>query len=199
MLRPCILSLLLVLSVATFAAQSPVEEQWQDFLAKPSASTYEPLSKSIQSCVITKCHADDVAGSKDNFASLHKLLKLTQGGNHYAMEITFEIRPLYVNAAAPSEYIDKSVGMSATLEPEFFLELIQKFHIQNEMLEQFVVQTSDAAIDSLPEHRKEWKSRILSLSKVNDPRLLPLRNKAISLIQSEIDKYSKLPDDALGD
>src|ERR1700722_17032148 len=85
MFRPSILFLSLALSVATFAAESPAQEQWQAFLAKPSASTYGPLAKSIQSCVITKCYADDIRGSEDNFANLYKLLKLTEGGNHYAM------------------------------------------------------------------------------------------------------------------
>jgi hypothetical protein len=67
------------------------------------------------------------------------------------------------------------------------------------VLERIVLQTSSAEIDSLPKHREEWKRRIQSLQKVNDPSLLPLRDRAISFIQSQIDKYSKLPDDAFGD
>jgi hypothetical protein len=197
--RLSILLLTIVLSFAAFAADSPAQLQWQAFLAKPSASTYQPLAKSIQSCVITNCRSNDVAGSDNNFASLYKLLKLTESGNHYAMEMTFEIRPLYQHNAAESEAINNSVGLSATLETTFFLELIQRYRITNDVFENFVLQTSPASIDSLPAHREEWKRRIQSLSKVNDPRLLPLRDKAISFIQTEIDKYSKLPDDAFGD
>jgi hypothetical protein len=196
MFRRSFLLLPLVFSMATFAAESSVQEQWNAFLTKPSASTYEPLSKMVHWCAATKCHDDAVAGSANDFANLYKLLKLVEGGDHYAMEIAFQIRPLYENAAAPSEDIQNSIGLSATLEPAFFLELIQKYRIPNDLLKTLVVQTSRDAIDSIHAHREEWRGCIHSLSKISDTRLLTLRDKAISLIQDEIDHYSALPDDA---
>jgi hypothetical protein len=196
MFRRSFLLLPLVFSMATFAAESSVQEQWNAFLTKPSASTYEPLSKMVQSCAATKCHDDEVAGSANDFANLYKLLKLVEGGNHYAMEVAFQIRPLYENAAAPSEDIQNSIGLSVNLEPAFFLELIQKYRTPNDLLKTLVVQTSRHAIDSIHAHREEWSGRIQSLSKVSDTRLLTLRDKAISLLQDEIDHYSALPDDA---
>jgi hypothetical protein len=198
MFRPSFLLLTLVLSMTTFAAESSVSEQWNAFLTKPSSSTYEPLSKTIQSCLVTKCHDDIIAGSADNFASLYKLLDLVERGDHLAMEIAFQIRALYENAAAPSEDIDRSIGLSASLEPTFFLELVQKYSLSDKALEYDAVQTSTESIDSLGQHRSEWKRRIQSLSRVSDPHLLPLRDKAISIVQREIDENSSLPDDALG-
>jgi hypothetical protein len=198
MFRPSFLLLSLALSVTTFAAESSVREQWNSFLTKPSASTYEPLSKTIQSCLVTKCHDDYIAGSADNFVSLYKLLELVERGNHFAMEITFQIRPLYENAAAPSEDIGRSIGLSASLEPTYFLELVQKYMLSDGELEYLAAQTSTESIDSLGQHRAEWKRRVQSLSRVSDTRLLPLRDKAISFVQREIDKNSSLPDDALG-
>jgi hypothetical protein len=149
-------------------------------------------------CVVTKCHDAGVAGSEDNFANFDALLDLAERGNHYAMEIAFQIRPLYENAAAPGEDLERSLGLSATLQPMFFLELTQKYNIPTGLLERLVLQTSIESIDSLRVHREEWKRRIQSFSNVNDPRLLQLRDKAISLIQREIDKWASYPDDAWG-
>jgi hypothetical protein len=187
-----------LLPIAAFAFESSVQEQWKSFLMKPSASTYEPLSETIRMCVFTKCRDAAVAGSKDNFANFYKLLELSEHGNHYAMEIALQIRPLYAYSAAPGEDLNRSLGLSATVEPTFFLELMQKYNVPTGLLELLVVQTSIESIDSLRVHRAEWKRRIQSFSKVNEPRLLQLRDQAISLIQREIDKYSTLPDDAWG-
>jgi hypothetical protein len=172
------------------------EMQWKAFLAQPSVSTYQPLSAAIRTCAATKCHDAAVSGSEDNFANLYKLLGLTEHGNHYAMEIAFQMRPLYENAAAPSEDINNSLGLSATRESRFFLELIRKYDIPAETLETLAVQTSRESIDNIRAQRNELRSRIESLLKVTDPGLLQLRDKTISLIQLWLDKYSTLPDDA---
>jgi hypothetical protein len=198
MVRLTSLFLLILLPMVAFASESSAQDQWKAFLTKPSPSTYEPLSGAIQMCVVVRCHDADVAGSEDNFTNFYKLLGLSEGGNHYAMEIAFQIRPLYENAAAPSEDIENSLGLSATQEPTFFLELIRKYDIPTGLLERLVLQTSRGSVDSLRMHREEWRRRIQSFSKVRDPRLLPLRDKAISLIQREIAKYSTLSDDAWG-
>jgi hypothetical protein len=170
----------------------------EKFLAKPSASTYELLSTTIQSCVAAKCQNEDVAGRSDDFSNLYKLLELVERGNHFAMEVAFQIRPLYEKAAAPSEDIGRSIGLSASLEPAFFLELVQKYRLSDQALDYLVAQTSLESIDSLGQHRAEWKRRIQSLSRVVDPRLLPLRDKAILVVQKQIDELSSLPDDAWG-
>jgi len=94
-------SLLFLLPVATLASESLAREQWKAFLTNPSANSYKPLSGTTRMCVVTKCHDTDVAGSEDNFSNLYRLLELTEHGNHYAMELAFQIRPLYENAAAP--------------------------------------------------------------------------------------------------
>jgi len=114
------------------------------------------------------------------------------------MEIAFQIRPLYANAAAPMEDLEYSLGLSSTLEPAFFLDLVRKYDVPTGLLERLVLQTSIASIDSLRVHREEWKRRVQSFSKVNDPHLIPLRDRAISLIQHEIDKWASYPDDAWG-
>lgn len=196
MLRFSLVLLLFAVSTAASAADSP-REQWKSFLAKPSASTYEPLSKTIQSCVDAKCNDENVAGSSDDWSNLYKLLDLVQRGNHFAMELAFQIRPLYKNAAAPGEDLAQGIGLSASLEPAFFLELVQKYNVRDEVLRTLIVQTSTESIDSLGQHRAEWRRRVESLSRVSDPRLLPLREKAISFVQREIDKASALPDDEL--
>lgn len=187
-----------LLPICAFPFESSVQEQWKTFLTKPSASTYKPLSETIRMCVSTQCHDSAVAGREDNFANFNKLLELAEHGNHYAMEIALQVRPLYKYAAAPGEDLDRSLGLSATVEPTFFLEVMQKYNIPTGLLERLVLQTSIESIDSLRMHREEWKRRIQSFSKVNEPRLLQLRDQAISLIQGEIDKYSTLPDDAWG-
>jgi hypothetical protein len=198
MLRYSLLSLSLLFASVTCAGNSAAQEEWKEFLAKPSSSAYKMLSKTIQLCAATKCQEKDVAGSSDNCSSLYKLLELVEHGNRFAIEIAFQIRPLYEDAAAPSEDIDRSIGLSASLEPALFLELVQEYRLSDKALEYLVVQTSVESIDSLGEHRAEWKRRIQSLSKVVDPRLLPLRARAISFVQQEIDETSTLPDDALG-
>jgi len=193
-----LLLLPLLLTIATFAAESPAQKQWEAFLAKPSASSFRRLSKTIQGCVVTKCHDPDVAGTQDDFTNFVALLMLVERGNHYAMELGFQIRPLYENDAADGEDLERSLGLSATLEPTFFLELVRKYDFPTGTLERLVCQTSIESIDRLGMQREELKRRIQSFSKVNDPRLLQLRNQAISLIQHEIDEYSTLPDNALG-
>jgi|SRR5882672_5786103 len=198
MVRLSLPLLLLLLPITAFASGSSAQEQWKAFLTRPSASTYGPLSGTIRKCVVTKCHDAEVSGTQDNFVSLYKLLDLADRGNHYGMEIAFLIRPLYENAAAPSEDIERSLGLSATVEPTFFLGLTRKYNIPTGQLERLVLQTSIESIDSLRVHREEWKRRIQSFSKVDDPRLSLVRDEAISLIQHEIDKYSALPDDAWG-
>jgi hypothetical protein len=198
MVRLSLPLLLLLLPITAFASGSSAQEQWKAFLTRPSLSTYEPLSGTIRKCVVIKCHDAEVAGTEDNFVNFYKLLELAERGNHYAMEIAFQIRSLYDNAATPSEDIERSLGLSATLEPTFFLELIRKYNIPTGLLERLVLQTSIESIDSLRVHREEWRRRVQSFSKVNDPRLSHLRDEAISLIQHEIDKYSALPDDAWG-
>jgi len=195
-LRHSLFLLPFLLSFATFAVEPSVQEQWKAFLTKPSASTYEPLSRTIRMCVSTKCHEAGVAGTEDNFANFYKLLELAEYGNHYAMEIAFQIRPLYENAAVPSEDINNSLGLSTTRESRFFLELIRKYDIPVETLETLAVQTSRESIDNIRAQRNELRSRIESLLKVTDPGLLQLRDKTISLIQHWLDKYSTLPDDA---
>ena len=187
-----------LLPTTAFAVESSVQEQWKTFLNKPSASTYEPLLETIRMCVSTECHDAAVAGSENDDANLYKLLELAERGNHYAMEIALQIRPFYKNAAAPGEDLDQSLGLSASVEPTFFLELMQKYKIPTGLLERLVLQTSTESIDSLRLHRKEWKRRIQALSKVNEPRLLQLRDQAISFIQREIDKWASYPDDAWG-
>jgi hypothetical protein len=147
-------------------------------------------------CVVDRCHDADVAGSENNFTNFYKLLGLTERGNHYAMDIAFQIHPLYENAAAPSEDIENSLGLSATVEPTFFLELIRRSEIPTGLFERLVVQTSRGSVDNLRMKREELRRRIQSFSKVRDERLIPLRDKAISLIEHEIAKYSTLPDDA---
>jgi hypothetical protein len=195
------LSLLLLpflLPIQAFASESSAQDHWKAFLTKPSARTYESLSGDIRACVVTSWHDAEVAGAADNFVNLYKLLHLVEHGNYYAMEIAVQIRPLYKNAAAPSEDIENSLGLSATMEPTFFLELMRKYDIPTGLLERLVLQTSIGSIDSLGAHREEWRRRIKSLSKVRDPHLLRLRDNAISFIQHEVDKYSGLPNDAWG-
>jgi hypothetical protein len=194
MVRLFLLLLSLLLPITASASGPSAQEQWKAFLTKPSAGTYEPLSRTIRMCVATKCQEAGAAGREDNFRDFDALLDLVERGNHYAMEIGFQIRPLYENAAAPGEYLDRSQGLSATLEPTFFLELIRKYNIPTGVLETLVVQTSTGSIDNLREQREELKRRIQSFSKVNDPRLLQIRDKAISLIQHEIDEDSAIPD-----
>jgi hypothetical protein len=140
--RVSLFLLILLAPIATFAFESPVEEQWKAFLTKSSASTYEPLSRTIRTCVSTKCHDAGVAGNENNFANFYALLKLVERGDHYAMEIAFQIRPLYENVAAPGEDLQRSLGLSATQEPEFFLELLRKYNIPTGLLEDLVLQTS---------------------------------------------------------
>jgi len=195
--RLSLLLLSFLLLSAGLASGSLAREQWKAFLTNPSANTYEPLSGAIRMCVATKCHDADVAGSEDNFSNLYKLLELAEHGNHYAMEIAFQIRPLYENAAAPSEDIENSLGLSATREPTFFLELVGKNDIPMGILERLALQTSSGSIDNSRAQRDELKRRIQSLLKVRDPRLLQLRDKTISFIQHGIDKYFALPDDAV--
>jgi hypothetical protein len=188
----------LLFVVAAHASDSPPREQWKAFPANPSAMTFQPLSITIRTCVVAKCHDADVAGSEDNFANLYKLLKLVEHGNHPAMEIAFLLRPLYENAAAPSEAIDRSLGLSATREPEFFLEMIRKNDIPIGILERLAVQTSTESIDNMKAKRDELIHRMQSLLNVKEPRLVQLRDKTISFIQQEIDKYFAHPDDAVG-
>jgi hypothetical protein len=147
--------LLALVSIAAFGPESSAQEQWKDFLVKPSADTYGPLSAAIRKCVVTKCDDADIAGSGDNLANLYKLLDLAETGNHYAMEIAFQIRPLYARAASPSEAINRSLGFSATLEPRFFLELVRKYRISTGALEYFVLQTSVESVDNERAQREE--------------------------------------------
>ncbi len=193
-----LLLLPLLLTIATFASASPAQEQWKAFLAKPSARTYAPLSKTIQACVATKCQDAGVSGLEDDFANFSALLNLVERGNHYAMELAFQSRPLYENAGEPSEDLEQSLGLSATLEPTFFLELVQKYDFPVGAFEGLVCQTSPESIDRDDIRREELKRRIQSFSKVKDPRLSQLRDQAISLIQHQIDEYFTPPDDALG-
>jgi hypothetical protein len=188
----------LFLSISAPVTESPAQALWEAFLTNPSANTYKPLSAAVRICVVNRCHDADVAGRENNFANLFRLLALAESGNHYGMETAFQIRPLYKNEAAPSEDIDRSLGLSSTQEPTFFLELIQQYDIPTEMLRRLVVQTSIGSIDRLGIKREEWRSRIQSLSKVKDKRLLELRDKAVSFIQHEIDSLSAFPDDAFG-
>jgi hypothetical protein len=188
----------LLLPISVVATESPAQALWEAFLTKPSASTYQPLSTAIRICIVKRCHDSDVAGRDNNFANLLSLLGLAEGGNHYGMELAFQIRPLYDNAAAPSENIDRSLGLSCTQDPTFFLELMRQYDVPTEILHWFVVQTSIGSIDRLGAKREEWRSRIQSLSRVKDKRLLQLRDQAISFIQHEIDGNSALPDDPLG-
>jgi len=85
--RLSFLLLPLLVFIAAFGPESSAQKQWKDFLVKPSANTYGPLSAAIRKCVVTKCHDADIAGSGDNLANLYKLLDLAETGNHYAMEI----------------------------------------------------------------------------------------------------------------
>ena len=188
----------LLVSIAAFGPESSAQKQWKDFLVKPSANTYGPLSAGIRKCVVTKCHDADIAGSGDNFANLYKLLDLAETGNHYAMEIAFQIRPLYAKAASPSEAIYRSLGFSATREPTFFLELIRKYHVSTGVLENFVLQTSVESVDNLRAQREEWTRRVQALSRVREQRLLQLRDKAISLIQHQINESFTYPDNPPG-
>src|SRR5713226_9564867 len=111
MVRLSLPLLLLLVPITAFASGSSAQEQWKAFLTRPSASTYEPLSGTIRKCVVAKCHDAEVAGSENSFVNLYKLLGLAERGNHYAAEIAFQMRPLYENAAAPSEDIERSLGL----------------------------------------------------------------------------------------
>jgi hypothetical protein len=198
MARLCLFVLPLLLPISALAAEFPAQALWEAFLTKPSARTYKPLSAAVRMCVVNRCHDADVAGRENNFAHLFRLLNLAESGNHYGMETAFQIRPLYENATTPSEDIERSLGLSSTQEPTFFLELIQHYDVPTEMLQRLVVQTSIGSIERLGVKREEWRSRIQSLSKVRDKRLLQLRDTAISFIQHAIDSHSALPDDAFG-
>ena len=187
-----------LLTISAHATQSPAQVLWEAFLSKPSAGTFNPLSAAIRICIVNRCHDADVAGRDNNFADLLSLLGLAEGGNHYGMELAFQIRPLYDNATAPSENIDRSLGLSSTQDPTFFLELMHQYDVPTEILHWFVVQTSIGSIDRLGVKREEWRNRIQSLLKVKDKRLLQLRDQDISFVQHEIDSNSELPDDALG-
>ena len=114
------------------------------------------------------------------------------------MEIAFLIRPIYKNNAAEGEAIDNSLGISATIDPTRFLELVNKYKISDNILEFLVLQTSIDSIDSLKIHRKEWNLRIQALSSVKEPLLFPLRDKSISFVQAELKRHTDLPDDAWG-
>jgi hypothetical protein len=198
MARLSLFFLTMLLPGAVLAADSIAQEQWKAFLSKPSAATYAPLSGTIRRCVAGRCRDSDVAGSEDNFANLAGLLGLVKHGSHYGMEIAFEIRPLYENAASESEAIENSLGLSATVEPQFFLELIRKYKVPAAVFERLVDQTSVESIDRLLVQRDELRSRIRALSTVRDPGLSQLRDQAISLTQQFLDEYSDLPDDAGG-
>jgi hypothetical protein len=189
---------LFLLPNSALAIESPAQALWEAFLTKPSANTFQPLSTAIRICIVKRCHDSDVAGSDNHFANLLSLLGLAEGGNHYGMELAFQIRPLYDNAAAPSEDIDRSLGLSSTQDPTFFLELMHQYDVPTEILHWLVVQTSIGSIDRLGVKREEWRNRIQSLSKVKDKRLLQLRDQAISFIQHEIDSNSAVPDDPPG-
>jgi hypothetical protein len=198
MARLSLFLLLFLLPISALATQSPAQALWEAFLTKPSAGAFNSLSTAIRICIVNRCHDSDVAGRDNNFANLFSLLGLAEGGNHYGMELAFQIRPLYDNVAAPSEDIDRSLGLSCTQDPTFFLELMHQYDVPTEILHWLVVQTSIGSIDRLGVKREEWRSRIQSLSKVKDKRLLQLRDQAISFLQHEIDSNSALPDGAPG-
>jgi hypothetical protein len=196
MARLSLFLLPLLLPISALATETPAQVLWESFLSKPSAGTFNPLSTAIRICIVKRCHDSDVAGRDNNFANLLSLLGLAEGGNNYGMELAFQIRPLYDNVAAPSEDIDRSLGLSSTQDPTFFLELMQQYDVPTEILHWFVVQTSIGSMDKLSVKREEWRSRIHSLSKVKDKRLLQLRDQAISYVHHEIDSNSALPDNA---
>jgi len=194
----CSMMIIGALRAPTGAAQSSALEEWNAFLTKPTTTTYGSLSRTIQACVASKCSDDAVAGMENNFADFAKLLSLAERGNHLAMDLAFQIRPLYKNAAEPSEDLDNSLGLSATRQPTFFLRLIRKYHVLPDEFQDMVVQTSLKSVDNLRAQREELRNRIESFSTVKDPTLLPLRQQAISYVKNYIQQYSNLPDDAGG-
>ena len=189
------ISCLLAGAASALKAQSTDSALWKVFLTRPSEATYEPLSKAIQACVAMKCSDEALAGEKDNFADFYRLLSLAERGNPFAMELGFQIRPLYKNIVAPSEDLDNSLGLSSTREPTFFLRLVRKYKVSTFELQYLVVQTSQAAIDHPGRRRKELRRRIRSFSKVADPSLVPLRQKAISIIEQDIKQFWSSPGD----
>ena len=187
----CVMIAAGVLSVPTGAAQSSAHKIWTAFLAKPSEATFVPLSRTIQACVASKCKDDSIAGMQDNFADFYRLLRLVEQGNHLGMELAFQIRPVFENVIAPSEDLDNSLGLSATREPEWFLQLARKYNVSSSDFAFLVAQTSRESIDNLLARRRELERRIQSFSQVRNPSLLPIRQQAISAIEVQINQIGR--------
>jgi hypothetical protein len=159
-----------------------------------SRATASKLSNSLAA----DRHDDSVAGREENLSDFYRLPSLAEKGNHFAMELAFQIRPLYQNAAAPSEDLDNSVGLAAAPEPTFFLRCIRKYNVSAQEFETMVVQTWPESIDHLRAQREELERRIESFSKLTDPGLFPLRQQAVSFIKQQIRQYLAPPGGAGG-
>ena len=186
--------LLSLLATPLLASAQTSQVDWHAFIQKPTLKSHQSLSRSIHDCIIKKCQSN-ILPDEDTF---YNLLKLVKNGNRYALDVAFQIHPFYQDNASSSEDLDRSMGMSITLNPRFFLEEAKKYSFSDKELSYIAPTTSESAIDNLEMMRREQQQRIRALYKVKERNLLELRNRLIAMIQSEIDEYSKLPNNALG-
>lgn len=175
--------IIVVLSVwllACTALAAPSLRAWDNFLANPSKQNFLVLNTQLQRCRERVCDLDITPDSK----SVNRLRILIDKGNIKAIRIGFSIVPLL--DGGDLEDVERDLGMIADYNPQLFLEMVNKNHYPDDLINDAVNMLPEYVIDTEKARIKALQFRIHSLAKVKNPKLINVRNKAISFLHDSL-------------
>jgi hypothetical protein len=188
--------ILLVNTLLAYSSISYCDEQpgiWRNFINKADIISYK-------ACQIDIWKATDSKGGKySGFAEKELIddrdlyfgfLRLIRDGNIYAIELATQIYPF--TEASRTEDLCQAIGVRVAKDTEFFLYLVIKYNIANDILEDMIsMYPLNEVVDNLPASIKITNERLKAFKAIKRGSLIIPRDKCIKILEKHRRFYNR--------
>lgn len=166
------------------------ENVWEDFIQEPNEINFIVCQQQIEESLFEDCepYLSTTTVQLTEDCKIWKVLKLVENGNIYAIELCFQLYPLFIGYPNYLEFFDIYLGRLIEKDPELFLRLLDKYLGKSfHSLGGILCNYGEEFVDKFDEKIVETQKRVKALQKVQNKSLIKIRDQCIDvLIKEEI-------------
>lgn len=164
------------------------ENVWEDFIQKPNEINFLACQQQIKESLSEDCepYLSTTTVQLTEDCKIWKVLKLVENGNIYAIELCFQLYPLFIGYPNYLEFFDIYLGRLIEKNPELFLRLLDKYLGKSfHSLVGILCNYGEEFVDKFDEMIVETQKRIKALQKVQNKDLIKIRDQCIDVLKKE--------------
>lgn len=169
-----------LLALAFSTAAEACEKEWAEFLTTPTAATHEKLINRLTRCQTHECQAR----IRPSPADVAKLIGLVDARNPMAINVGFSV--LLSLDGGDLEDILRSLGGVIEFDPSRFLMLAMKNNLSPFLFRKVLLMRPLETVDDVEARTLILHKRRENLESVNQAELLPIRDKALLILNNAL-------------